>query len=104
MFKLLANTLRDSAVPCEVTPCNTIISPDDESATNTSPFGETVSHRGRAKSLANTETLNPGGTLGRKFAGDTTITGSLSTRTILEKIRARHPPMLRTTKSETATQ
>jgi hypothetical protein len=52
-------------------------------------LGATASHRGFTKSLANTDTMNPAGTCGRKFARGRVTTGPLSTRLSLDKSFAR---------------
>ena len=93
-----------SALPSGVNPCNTTICPFAESATKMSPLGATARHRGFTKSLANTDTVNPGGTCGRKFARGRATTGPLSTRLSLDRIFARHPPILRARITAIATQ
>jgi hypothetical protein len=57
-------------------------------------LGATASHRGWEKPLAKTDTLNPGGTCGRKFAGGDTTTGQFPVRNNLARMRAFQPPTL----------
>src|SRR4029077_10283327 len=53
--------------------------PAPDSATNKSPFGATINHRGVLKLSAYTLTWNPGGTVGRNPSGRFGSSGALPT-------------------------
>ena len=63
------NTSRSCAPPVFWGSRSTTICPAPVSARKMSPLGATVSQRGYLKSLANTFTRKPGGTVGKKPAG-----------------------------------
>jgi hypothetical protein len=54
------------------------ISPAPVSARKISPFGATISQRGRLKPVAKTFILNPAGTVGRNPAGALTLSGAFA--------------------------
>jgi len=56
--------------------------------------GKTANQRGETNPVAKTDTRNPAGTQGWNPIGKRTITGLLSTRVILDMIRARQPLIL----------
>src|SRR5260370_37513486 len=74
-----AKISRASAPPLFVGSRIKTISPAPESARKRSPLGAIVSQRGYLKFVANTFTLNPGGTVGRNPAGGFSISGALPT-------------------------
>src|SRR5467141_3732271 len=77
LFIPSAKTSRSCAPPVCCGSRSTTISPAPVSARKISPFGATVSQRGRLKFAANTFKRNPGGTVGRNPAGGFALSGPL---------------------------